>query len=470
MNRLISQQARVVWVVVANLGTLLWAVAEIWAYSESARIVLWSFVLSLVFNLLLIEVARLTHRWMPATRGVLWRVFGEAPPAQLEHSLSPRETVTALVVLCLVLVPISLGLEVGEASSSHRLLLTDLLVSLRLTAVYLLKDLLLGSLSIDFRRPFTKIVGDNMSSLLALAIAIPVAGVLMVISQLAGIGPSPWLLAGGALVVRQLVELRRDLADRSVPGPGRSRNVTTLSAVAWTLAGLSVVALATDVWRHGAARIEVDRALAQSTVDEPSLDELRGMDSFTVWAVHRSIIITEESEPRRRALVLLSHIGTDEAVDVLVWMVEHAVWDSNRSMASRALGQTHNPRAVRPLLELMGRSYGTYLDESARQALVEHGGPSIVPAIAQMLREGRGHTSYMLDVLIDLGGTEPLPEVVRLLNEHPNKKICGASATWLGLSNDPRAEQHLMDAAERSAVQVRAVNAWAGWARHRGCR
>ena len=292
MNRRISQQARVALAVVANLGTLLWAVAEIWAYSESARIVLWSFVLSLVFDLLLIEVVQLVHRGVPATRGVLQRVFGAPPPAPQERPLSPRSTVIALVGLCLVLVPMSLGMEVSEASSSPRLLLDDLLVSVRLAVVYLLKDVILGSLSIDFRRPFTEIVGDNVSSLLALVIAIPTAGVLVFISQLVGIGSSPWLLAGVALLVRQLVELRNDLADRSAPDPDRRRSVTALSAVAWALAALGVVALATDVWRHGAARIEVDRALAQPTVDEPSLERLHGMDSFAVWALHRSIITT----------------------------------------------------------------------------------------------------------------------------------------------------------------------------------
>ena len=99
MNRLISQHARIAWVVVANLGTLLWAVAEIWAYSESARIVLWSFVLSLVFDVLLIEVARLAHQWVPATRGVLRRVFGEASPAPQERSLGWLGSTRALPLI-----------------------------------------------------------------------------------------------------------------------------------------------------------------------------------------------------------------------------------------------------------------------------------------------------------------------------------------------------------------------------------
>ncbi len=151
---------------------------------------------------------------------------------------------------------------------------------------------------------------------------------------------------------------------------------------------------------------------------------------------------------RARALAaeLLGRVGNAKAVPALLATVQATrVEDADvRDIALRALARIADPRAVRPLTEVLDVAE-PWLAPHIADILVRHGEAAVEPLLTVLERPAASPSrAWAANVLGELRATAALPALLRALDD-PDDEVRAKSATALGRLGDRSAVHPLLD-------------------------
>jgi len=122
--------------------------------------------------------------------------------------------------------------------------------------------------------------------------------------------------------------------------------------------------------------------------------------------------LTNDKDVGEEAIEALGRVGTDQAVEHLLSLIESPKADV-RNAAARALGYTRSPKAVEPLIAAL-KDEDEYVRQSAASALGKIGDRSA----AKALLDATGNTPWAFRALADLKDRRVVPLLLARLREH----------------------------------------------------
>jgi HEAT repeat protein len=162
-----------------------------------------------------------------------------------------------------------------------------------------------------------------------------------------------------------------------------------------------------------------------------------------------------DAEERREAVVDLCRAGSD-AVPLLFRAMGDADWRV-RKTAVEGLVSIGSTEIIDGLLQALNTADNAGVRNSAIEALVQIGDPSVDPLLNRIETRDPDVRKFVVDILGDIKDTRAVPALIARLDDE-DENVCVASAEALGKIRDPRAVDALL------ACLIRTDKGWLDYA------